>query len=103
VPAQWPAPRASHWEALVRGRAAELQAFVIGCNRTGRDLVGRRELALDFAGNSIVAGPDGTVLAFGRGESGLVTAELDLDAARALRRAVPVRRDERRGLGVFVE
>jgi len=98
VPAQWPAPRASHWRALVCGRAAELQAFVVAANRTGTDLVGRRELALDFAGNSLIAAPDGSVLAEGRGAVGLVEAELDLAISRALRRAVPVRRDERRDL-----
>jgi predicted amidohydrolase len=95
VPAQWPAPRAAQWRALVLGRAAELQAFVVAANRTGTDTVGRRELELAFPGNSLVAGPDGTVRAEGRGEDGLVMAELDLAELRALRRAVPVRRDER--------
>jgi predicted amidohydrolase len=51
---------------------------------------------LTFAGDSLVA--DGTVLAEGRGTDGLVAAELDLAALRALRRAVPVRRDKRRDL-----
>lgn len=95
VPAQWPASRAAHWRALVCGRAAELQAFVVAANRTGRDLVGRRRLALEFAGNSLVTGPDGSVLAEGHGADGLVEAELDFASLRALRRAVPVRRDER--------
>lgn len=95
VPAQWPASRATHWRALVCGRAAELQAFVVAANRTGTDLVGRRRLELGFAGNSLVAGPDGGVLAEGRGADGLVEAELDLLGLRALRRAVPVRRDQR--------
>ncbi len=98
VPAQWPASRAQHWRALVCGRAAELQAFVVAANRTGTDLVGRRRLELAFAGNSLIAGPDGAVLAEGRGEEGLVEAELDLEQVRALRRAVPVREDERRDL-----
>jgi predicted amidohydrolase len=98
VPAQWPAPRAVHWQALVCGRAAELQACVIGCNRTGTDVVGRRRLALGFAGNSLIAGPDGGILALGRGKAGLIEAELDLAALRELRRLVPVRRDERRDL-----
>lgn len=95
VPAQWPVSRATPWRALVCGRAAELQACVVAANRTGTDLVGRRRLALEFAGNSLVVGPDGAVLAEGRGADGLVEAELDLSAVRALRRAVPVRRDER--------
>ena len=98
VPAQWPAPRATHWRALVLGRAVEHQAFVIGANRTGTDRVGRRRLELVFPGNSLVAGPDGTALAEGRGETGLVAAELDLDALRRLRRQVPVREDERSDL-----
>jgi predicted amidohydrolase len=98
VPAQWPGSRASHWQALVQGRAAELQAFVIGCNRTGTDEVGRRRLSLSFAGNSIVSGPDGALLSLGTGLGGLVEAELDLSLLRELRRAVPVRRDERRDL-----
>jgi predicted amidohydrolase len=96
VPAQWPATRAVHWRALVCGRAAELQAFVVAANRTGTDLVGRRRLELTFAGNSLIAGPDGAVLAEGRGQEGLVEAELDLADVRALRRVVPVREDERR-------
>jgi predicted amidohydrolase len=95
VPAQWPATRKEHWRALVCGRAAELQAYVVAANRTGTDLVGRRRLALEFAGNSLIAGPDGTVLAEGRGEEGLVEAELELERVRTLRRAVPVRDDER--------
>ena len=96
VPAQWPGSRATHWRALVLGRAAEQQVFVIGANRTGTDLVGRRKLELSFAGNSLVAGPDGSLRAEGHGEDGLVVAELELEELRALRRAVPVRRDERR-------
>lgn len=98
VPAQWPSPRAAHWRALVCGRAAELQAFVVAANRTGTALVGRRELALDFPGNSLIAAPDGTILAEGHGADGLVEAELDFASLRTLRRALPVRRDERRDL-----
>ena len=95
VPAQWPAARASHWRALVLGRAAESQAYVIAGNRTGTEIVGRRATKLEFAGNSIVAGPDGTALAEGVGEDGLVVADLDLEGLRSLRREVPVRRDRR--------
>lgn len=98
VPAQWPAPRATHWRALVLGRAVEHQSFVIGANRTGSDRIGRRQLELVFPGNSLVAGPDGTALAEGRGEAGLIAAELDLEALRRLRRQVPVREDERTDL-----
>lgn len=95
VPAQWPTPRASHWRALVLGRAVEAQAFVVACNRLGTDLVGRRRLELVFPGNSLIADPHGRALAEGDGRRGLVVARLDLSEARRLRARVPVRRDER--------
>lgn len=95
APAQWPESRREHWRALVCGRAAEHQAFVLGANRTGVDLVGRRELELAFPGNSLVCGPGGEVLAEGAGEPGLVAAEIDPERLRELRKQVPVRRDQR--------
>ena len=95
VSAQWPRPRAAHWRALVVGRAVEGQWFVVATNRTGRDVVGRRELELDFGGGSLVVGPDGVVLAEGDERAGLVHGSLELDAVARLRRAVPVARDER--------
>ena len=33
----WPRPRDAHWLALLRARAIENQAYVIGVNRTGND------------------------------------------------------------------
>jgi len=35
--ANWPRPRVEHWKTLLRARAIENQAFVIGVNRTGVD------------------------------------------------------------------
>ncbi len=95
VPAQWPAARASHFRALVVGLAAQNQCFVVACNRTGRESLGRRELVLEFPGNSLLVDPHGAVLGEGRGESGLVGADIDLEVARELRRRVPVARDRR--------
>ncbi|MEM7309723.1 MAG: nitrilase-related carbon-nitrogen hydrolase [Planctomycetota bacterium] len=95
VPAQWPETRAAHWRALVVGRAVEAQCFVLAVNRVGCETVGRRELELRFPGNSLVVGPAGEVLAEGRGEQGLIVADLDLERVERLRREVPVRRDQR--------
>lgn len=95
VPAQWPSTRATHWRSLCIGRAVENQCFVLGANRTGRDLIGRRQLALEFPGNSIVVAPSGEVLAEGDGQAGLVVADVDLADARTMQRRVPVAKDQR--------
>lgn len=96
--AQWPVVRASHWRALALGRAVEGQWPVIATNRTGRAVVGRKRMQLDFPGNSIIASANGEPLAEGAGEDGLVMADVDLEEARELRRVVPVSRDERTDL-----
>lgn len=104
VVAQWPEARAPHWGALLRGRAVETQAHVIGCNRIGEEEIGRRRMRLRFPGGSDVIGPDGrsvapvlerSLEASGRPPSRLTVHELDLDRSRKLRREVPVARDER--------
>ena len=98
VCAQWPRPRASHWRALIMGRAVEGQCFVIAANRCGRALVGRRQLELHYPGNSLIVGPDGVVRAEGQGQEGLVSFDCDLEEVREQRRRIPVLRDERREL-----
>lgn len=98
VSAQWPSPRLSHWRALCIGRAVEAQAFVVACNRVGTAVIGRRAMQLEFPGASLIVDPDGRVLAEGGALEELVTAEIDLDLARALRVRVPVEKDERRDL-----
>ena len=98
VSAQWPSPRAAHWRTLLAARAIEAQCFVVACNRTGAEVVGRRRMELEFPGNSLIVDPHGAVLAEGCGRDGLVSAELDLDRARRVRVRVPVAKDERRDL-----
>lgn len=95
VPAQWPQARATHFHALMVGLAVQNQCFVLAVNRTGQETIGRREQVLEFPGNSLLVDPHGVVLAQGRGEDGLLGAEIDLELARDLRRRVPVERDAR--------
>ena len=102
--AQWPETRAPHWRAILRGRAAELEGFVLASNRIGVDEIGRRRMRLEFRGHSCCIAPSGqdlpiadeTVLGCGRGRA--IAFDVDIEEARALRRAVPVLRDERREL-----
>ena len=95
VPAQWPATRAQHFTTLAVALAVLDQCYVVAANRTGRDVIGRRELELEFPGNSLVVDPHGHILVEGHGEQGLVAAEIDLAVVREMRRRVPVKRDQR--------
>jgi omega-amidase len=55
--ANWPAPRAEAWRALLPARAIENQAYVVGVNRVGTDGVNVSyagySMALDFRGRSL--------------------------------------------------
>lgn len=57
VVAQWPLARVQHWRTLLMARAIENQCYVLACNRVGQ------QQGIDFAGNSMIIGPDGTILA----------------------------------------
>ncbi len=54
--ANWPQPRAAHWQALLKARAIENQSFVIGVNRVGIDGNG-----LQYSGDSTVIDPTGRI------------------------------------------
>ncbi|HTA29351.1 MAG TPA: carbon-nitrogen family hydrolase [Candidatus Cybelea sp.] len=89
VIANWPGKRQAHWTALLRARAIENQACVIGVNRCGLD----PQHAYD--GGSIVVNPWGeTIAEAGSGESSL-TAEINLAAMNKARLDFPVLRDVR--------
>jgi omega-amidase len=89
VIANWPTQRAHHWVALLKARAIENQAYVVGVNRCGSDP------QLDYPGRSMVIDPRGAVAADAGMEEGVVTAELDLEALRSYRRNFPVLADIR--------
>ncbi len=90
IGASWPAVRHDAWRALCVARAIENQAFVVACNRTGRDP------NLDYRGGSLIVSPLGEILAEGDERPGAVCAELDLAALRAWRERFPALRDVRR-------
>jgi predicted amidohydrolase len=89
VVANWPEARREHWRVLLRARAIENQAYVVGANRVG-DGDG-----LAYAGDTCIVGPDGEVLgAAARGET-VVTADVDPDVVAELRRRFPFLADRR--------
>lgn len=86
--ASWPAPRRQAWRALLRARAIENQAFVVGVNRIGKDGNG-----IDYAGDSVAHDFMGEPLAELADESAVTTVELDGDALRAFRERFPAHLD----------
>lgn len=93
VVAEWPEVRAAHWELLLRARAVENQAWVIGVNRVGEDATVR------YAGRSQVVDPAGKVVAVAPADAEAeLLVDLDIETLRSLRRDFPVLRD--RWIGV---
>ena len=72
-----------HWHALLRARAVENQAYVLGVNRSGRDP------SVEYAGGSVVYDFDGNELTRLEERSATASATLDLAALRRYREALP--------------
>jgi omega-amidase len=75
IPANWPEPRRDHWRTLLRARAIENLAYVIGANRVGEGG------GVHYVGDSAVIGPFGEELASGEG-AGETILYADVDPAR---------------------
>ena len=82
-PCRWPTPRHNHRSALLKARAIENQAYVIGVNRCGRDP------NVEYPGHSQIISPRGEVLADADESEGIVSAELDLPVLQDYRRIFP--------------
>lgn len=89
VQANWPEARQSHWDTLLKARAIENQAFVVGVNCTGS------QEGLRFAGGSALLSPKGEVLAQGGDAESLINGQAELDHVRQWRKAFPALRDRR--------
>jgi len=80
--ANWPAPRALHWQALLLARAIENQAYVAGCNRVGSD--GNQH---HYSGDSRIVSPLGEILSEAE-----PFAQARLDATLSLERLTEYRK-----------
>jgi predicted amidohydrolase len=83
VIANWPAERHEHWDLLLRARAIENQAFVVGVNRCGSD---PRHA---YAGGSMIVDPQGGILARAGGEECVISADLDAASLMEYRERFP--------------
>jgi predicted amidohydrolase len=90
VPANWPVQRRDHWRTLLRARAIENLAFVVGVNRVGSGG------GADYVGDSAVIGPFGEELVdgAGRGET-ILYADVDPAAVARTRQRYPFLPDRR--------
>ena len=89
VIASWPVAREEHWVTLLRARAIENQAYVIGVNRFGNDP------KFFHPGRSLIVHPSGSVLAEGGREECVISAELSLEELVKYRRELPFLNDMR--------
>jgi predicted amidohydrolase len=89
VIANFPAKRTSHWLRLLQARAIENQAYVIGVNRIGSDPF------YDYEGRSVIADPQGEIIADGGTIETTVSADLDLILLRKYREGLPFLNDLR--------
>lgn len=89
IPANWPESRREHWMALLRARAIENQAYVIGCNRVG---TGGR---LPYVGDSMIIDPLGNVLAHADHTETIIYADIDADEVARVRNQFPFMQDRR--------
>lgn len=71
VIASWPEARRQHWSALLRARAIENQAFVLGVNRVGAGG------GLAYVGDSALVDPLGEVIATACGQPAVVAGAVD--------------------------
>lgn len=85
--ALWPAPRREVWRVLLRARAIENQAWVIGVNRTGD------EPNLRYAGDSAVVDYCGRELIDLGDREEVAIVEIDVEAQRAFQKKFNVGRD----------
>ncbi|HEX2903646.1 MAG TPA: carbon-nitrogen family hydrolase [Jatrophihabitans sp.] len=89
VVANWPQPRREHWRALLRARAIENQAYVVGVNRVG-DGDGIR-----YTGDSVILDPLGQPLAEASIAETVLICDVDPSEVKRVRDRFPFLRDRR--------
>jgi omega-amidase len=89
VIASWPVAREEHWVTLLKARAIENQAYVIGVNRFGNDP------KFFHPGHSLIVHPSGKVMAEAGREECAIRAELSLEELVKYRQELPFLNDMR--------
>ncbi|MGH1371116.1 MAG: amidohydrolase [Cellvibrionaceae bacterium] len=82
--ANWPAARAYHWVQLLKARAIENLACVVGVNRVGEDANGHT-----YSGDSIILDAEGKALVEPKSQTGVFHATLSAAQLRQYRQRFP--------------
>ena len=90
VIASWPNTRIDHWVTLLKARAIENQAYVVGVNRCGNDPKHYH------SGRSFMYDPHGNAMADAGSEEGWIDAQIELEPLLDWRRSFPALIDMRR-------
>lgn len=86
--ANWPVHRHAVWEILLKARAIENQAYVLGTSRSGTDGLG-----VGHAGGTCAIDPKGQVMECLDEKPGILQTRLDLNELRAFREKFPAWKD----------
>jgi len=89
VVANWPDQRREHWRALLRARAIENQAYVIGVNRAGDGN------GLHYAGDSAAIAPLGETIVEADEREQVLFCDVDPEVVKKLRTRFPALSDRR--------
>ena len=83
----------AHWSLSFRMRAVDNQCFLVGCSPA-------RDVSASYVayGHSMVCDPWGNVVAEADEKPGLLTAEIDLTKADAIRQQIPILKNRRTDL-----
>lgn len=87
VIANWPRSRREHWRTLLKARAIENQAVVIGVNRIGEDP------HLTYEGDSLIFDAKGEIVLDTKDRPGRFSATIDKGDLQAWRDSFPALRD----------
>ncbi|MFA5878952.1 MAG: nitrilase-related carbon-nitrogen hydrolase [Candidatus Margulisiibacteriota bacterium] len=82
--ANWPKIRYTHWLTLLKARAIETQAYVIGVNRVGDDPQQK------YLGSSLVISPKGKIVLNCKNSEGVFLADLNLNQVQLIRKSFPI-------------
>lgn len=89
VVANWPERRREHWKTLLRARAIENQAWVIGLNRVGEGG------GIVYSGDSMIIDPWGEIVVAASRDEAVLLANIDPARVADAREKFPVLKDRR--------